>query len=868
MHCLLPLLILSADASAHTATPLTRAQEVRHWDFESGDDKNYDGWPDDWIRRRGKGYPLYLNLEIVEDQPPPVGPQPGPGEPRHALRMELDGGAALIYSPLVEVSPLFSYILDGEIKTAGLTHNVAYAAVMFYDQDRKLLETLESSRHRQTTDWTRFQIGPAAPSSDQVRWAVIALHLEPTAQADLTGSAMFDNLRFFKLPRVSVETNHRNNVYVHPSDVEITCHVSGISHPAPRVRFELEDVYGTILETHETAMQSNRPEAATSAVFAGSATWSPTIIEYGFYRVRASMSDQTNDPIVTNIAVLQSLSQSKQGEFGWSLPRGDDPVSLKDLEDLFEDVGIHWVKFPVWYSHEDQGRADELARFAERMSARKINLVGMLDEPPPAVRDLFGEQNKLPVASVFVEPEVWLPAVDPVMTRLSLKIRWWQLGGDRDTSFVNFPNLEETLGGIRQEFNRFGRQINLGVSWRAIDETPFSTKPPWSFLSRVANPPLTADEMSRSMSNEPRTDAKHWLILDPLPKSRYGLETRVRDLVSRMLTAKIQQADGIFVPDPFDADTGLMMEDGSPGELLLPWRTTAMLLADATYLGNIHLPNGSSNEIFTRGDEAVMIVWNEEPVDEVIYLGEQVQQFDVWGSKRRPREIETDGFFRQEVKVTRLPTFITGLDPQIARWRMQFQFDEDDIASVFGQEQRVSYSFSNTFDQGVGGTVKLHLPEVWDAPQESATFKLSTRERHRRGFRVALQPSASSGEQPVRIDMEITASRAYKFSIYRTLTVGLGDIVVDLTSRLDEYGNLIIEQRLTNTTDKFVSFNCNLTTSKRRRERQHIFNLGRGTTTVRFLFPDGEELLGETMWLRVEEIDGPRTLNHQIIAHD
>ncbi|MDA1053338.1 MAG: hypothetical protein O3C40_23045 [Planctomycetota bacterium] len=868
IHCLLPLLILSADASAHTASSLTQSQEVRHWDFEGDDDKNYDHWPDDWTRRRGKGYPLYLNVEIAEDKQPRVSDQQAEASSQHALRMELDGGAALVYSPLVEVSPLFSYVLSGYIRTEGLTHDVAYASVLFYDKDRKLLETLESSHHQQARNWTPFQIGPVTPPSKQVRWAVIALHLVPADKADLTGSAMFDDLLFARLPRVSVETTGHNNIFTHPSDVEITCQVSGISQPNPKVRFELQDVDGKTLITHDTAMQANDTDASSARVFAGSATWRPAIPDYGFYHVRVSMSDHASDPMATNIAVLQPIPKTKQGEFGWTLPRGDDPVSLKDLVSLLEDVGIHWVKFPVWYGDEDTGRADELAWFAERMSARKINMIGVLDQPPKSVRELFGEQSKLPVASVFVEPEVWHPAVDPVMTRLSLKVRWWQLGGDRDTSFVNFPNLEEKLGTIREGFNRFGQHINLGIPWRSIDETPVAKTPPWSFLSYVANPPLTAEEMSRYMSTEPRTDAKRWLIMEPLAKSHYSLETRARDLVSRMLTAKMEQADGVFVPDPFDAEHGLMNEDGSPGKMLLPWRTTAMMLADATYVGSIRLPNGSPNQIFARDDEAVMVVWNEEPTDEVIYLGERVHQIDVWGSKRRPRQIVDGEFVRQEIKVTRLPTFITGVDPQIAQWRMQFQFDQDRIASVFGQEQSLSYTFSNTFDQGVGGTVKLHIPELWEASQQSATFKLSANERHRRGFHVTLQPSVSSGEQPIRVDFEFTASRDFKFSIYRTLTVGLGDISVELTSRLDENGNLIIELLLTNATDQFVSFNCNLTTSKRRRERHQIFNRGRGATTVLFMFPNGEELLGETMWLRVEEIDGPRILNHQIVAHE
>jgi hypothetical protein len=867
IHCLLPVFILSADtgsadASVPTASQFPQAVEMRHWDFEQGDDKNYDRWPDAWTRRKGRGYPLYLKVEIADD----VNPRP---ESQRSLHLELDGGAALVFSEPIKISPLFSYVLSGYLKTRGLQHDVAYASLLFYDEDRKnLLETHESKRYQQVGSWTRFQIGPVIPASGQVREAVIALHLKPTDRVDLTGAAMFDDLWFGNLPRVSLETNSDHNVYEDRRDVQVTCNVSGISHPNPLVRFELFDVDGNQLVKHQQTMTGDTMRPRPGRVFSGSATWNPPIRTAGFYEIRVSMSDQASDPISTTIAILGDIEGSESGEFGWTLPNGDDPLSLKTLVGLLSEMGIHWVKFPVWYSDTDKDRADQLAWFAERMSTNKIQLIGVLDQPPEDIRELFGNKNRLPVASIFVEPELWHPAVDPVMTRLSLKVRWWQLGADNDTSFVNFPDLEKSLGEIREGFNRFGQQINLGIAWRSIDETPVAASPPWSFLSYVANPPLTALELTRYLS-EPRTStAKRWLVLEPIAQADYSLETRARDLVARMLTAKMEKADGVFVPDPFDPEHGLMNADGTPGKMLLPWRTTAKMISGAKYVGSIELPSGSPNHIFVRGDEAVMVVWNETPTQEVIYLGEDVDQIDVWGRRTRPRLVKHNGFVRQEIQVDRLPTFVTNVDPAIARWRMAFRFDTDKIASVFGQEQHVTYTLANSFDQGVGGRIKLHTPEVWKAAPKDVHFKLSANELHQRRLDITLEPNASSGNQPVRVDFEITAVRGYRFSVYRSLQVGLGDIVVDVTSRLDADGNLLIEQQLINNTDRFLSFNCLLSTSERRRERRQIFNRGRGTTTIVFAFPNGEELLGKTMWLRVEEIDGSRILNHQIIAHE
>lgn len=78
-------------------------------------------------------------------------------------------------------------------------------------------------------------------------------------------------------------------------------------------------------------------------------------------------------------------------------------------------------------------------------------------------------------------------------------------------------------------------------------------------------------------------------------------------------------------------------EDGGPTELLLPWRTTALALAGTEYLGSLQLPGGSTNHIFARGDEVVMVVWNTEPVEEVVYLGQDIEQSDVWGRRVAPR---------------------------------------------------------------------------------------------------------------------------------------------------------------------------------------------------------------------------------------
>src|SRR5262249_55098504 len=122
----------------------------------------------------------------------------------------------------------------------------------------------------------------------------------------------------------------------------------------------------------------------------------------------------------------------------------------------------------------------------------------------------------------------------------------------------------------------------------------------------------SAATLGRRTSSGPQ----RWLLLPPLPRSDYTIDARVQDLVLRMLAAKMQGADAAFLPQPFDDDQGAMNVDASPGELFVPWRTTAALVGGAEYLGPLQLQGGSTGHLFTQAGRAVMAVWSNRPVTE------------------------------------------------------------------------------------------------------------------------------------------------------------------------------------------------------------------------------------------------------------
>src|SRR5687767_11362989 len=94
MHLLPLVLIVSTLGVAPIDGRYPQAVEIYSCGFEQGTDRNFDGWPDDWTRRRGPKYPHYLSIQVSQESVP---------EGQQCLRMTLDGGAAQVQSPPIPI---------------------------------------------------------------------------------------------------------------------------------------------------------------------------------------------------------------------------------------------------------------------------------------------------------------------------------------------------------------------------------------------------------------------------------------------------------------------------------------------------------------------------------------------------------------------------------------------------------------------------------------------------------------------------------------------------------------------------------------------------------------------------------------------
>ena len=240
--------------------------------------------------------------------------------------------------------------------------------------------------------------------------------------------------------------------------------------------------------------------------------------------------------------------------------------------------------------------------------------MGLLHNPPPSLRRKLALPETPVAANIFTtDPAIWYPALEPVLSRLAFRVQAWQLGSDDDNSFVGYAQLNEKITVVKKYLDRICQNVNLTLGWGWLDQEPVAKHAPWRFLSMSADPSLTSQELATYLRAGASRTVGHWVHLRPLDRDEFDTATRAADLVLRMTEAKAQGAAAIFLPEPFDDRRGVMNEDGTPGELLLPWRTAAVTLSGQllTYLGNLVLPAGSQNRLFGRGDEAVLVVWSD-----------------------------------------------------------------------------------------------------------------------------------------------------------------------------------------------------------------------------------------------------------------
>jgi len=882
MSVLLTLLMVAAATEARLTAPLDApypdAETVYHCNFERPDpgetssvlagDSNFDDWPDEWTRQRGPGFPHYQRVTIAE-----ISAAAG----RRALMVALEDGATALYSPPIPVDGGSQYVVEGHLRTEGLVRDEAFVGIRFLDATKKLLDVVESPHWRDVPLWRKWRIGPVANTPPGTRYLQVALHTQPTMGVDLQGKVYFDEIRVSRLPRVTLVSGSPHNIFQAAAGqtVELECRLWGYRGAPPELTLEWLDALGSTLDVRQASL-TPLPSSAVSATneplpsaeaeaseSVASTVWAVPIDRPGYYRARARWRGESGfwHTHETSLAVVASAEARGEGEFGWSLHDGEGPFTLDQLAELLTLAGVDRVKFPVWYEAADREREDDLALLLDQLRRRGIRTVGLLHDPPPGVRVQLASAGPPTAAELFeVAPDVWYPTLEPVLTRLALKVPWWQIGRDDDYSFRGDPDMLAKLATTKEYLDRINQDTRLGLPWDWMSAAPGVERPPWQFLVRSTEVELTDRELEAYLRHEESSrEEEAWVTLRPLDRDSYTLEQRVADLVARMSVAKSDGAAAVFVSDPIDMSQGLVNNDGTPGELLLPWRTTAAALSGSTYRGTLQMAGGGEAKIFSRGGHDTIVAWSHTPETETIYLGEDARVTDVWGADVTMRT--PDGQHRLALGTS--PVFISSANAEIDGWRLGTEIERPALPSILGVAHSNRLRFTNPFAREMRGMVRLVAEPSWEIEPAEFEFRLAAGATLERPFEVTLPFDAFVGQHPLRIEVALRGEQRLDFAVHRTIHVGSDDVSLDAITHLTEDGELEIEQMFANQSQHPANYRIQLYAPNRQRLRTSITDLVDGRETTIFRLSRGEELLGKTLWIRAEESDGPVVLNYR-----
>ncbi len=639
----------------------------------------------------------------------------------------------------------------------------------------------------------------------------------------------------------------------------------------------------------DSGERDHTESGAVSSMRESVATWELPELPPGFYRIICGLGDPKQPTLTseTTFAILSNLSRTTADEsstaeagrpspFGWTLP-ADRPegVGYKRIPEWLLKLGVRVVKYPCWLEPNDRVQLDETAWLVGRLQEKNIRMIGMLDHPPQQVLVSSEERERRdPVAAnYFRDSAVWQPALEPIMTRLSLKIRTWQLGSEGDYSFLGRPELKQTIKDIGRELQGFGQPIGLALSWPWLEpQAPIGDRS-WVATNLSINTPLAAEELDAYLqattSAEPgaRSASETWVSLNPLPKNEYDQTSRLSDLVLRMAMVRGHDVNGAFITKPTDPAIGLLRPDWRPDEMLVPWRTTAMLIGDLTRVGSLPLRKGSSSMVLSNPKRTTILVWNSANVTEQVYLGDKVRQIDVWGKAVTPTRTEVDGKPTHLINVGPIPTFLVDVDPVLVAFRMSTLLVEKNLDSLLGRRQSVSLQFNNPTRDVVSGEVRLLPRDDWEVERKSQTFDLSPGRVANHTFDVLLRNSATVGDTQLEFDFLLRTQPPRRFSVIRNIRVGPEGLDIEVTTRMSG-DDLLVQLSMTNRTSVDQKYDCMMFPPGGRQYQRRQIVIPKGVSVER-LFPwtDGQSLIGQKMLLRAVEQNGERVLNYPFVAN-
>jgi len=389
----------------------------------------------------------------------------------------------------------------------------------------------------------------------------------------------------------------------------------------------------------------------------------------------------------------------------------------------------------------------------------------------------------------------------PVLLRHGQRVRRWQLGSIDATDAFLLPDLPKSLDVALKQIEGLAPDPRPVVPWRLDQERQLGVSDQFEYVIDVP-PAVNPENFSQYMeewSTSPPTGVR--LHLREPPADQVSQRQRVEDMAMRMLYGWEAGAAGLAVSRPWTRSDERRLTL-LPDPVLGVFASVAHRLAGRRVVGRLGLAVGVECMILDGPAGGMLVAWNKSAASEDavidMYLGPNPQAVDVWGNREDVPLVDS----RHRWQLTEMPTFLEGIDPELALFRSAFKLDEPFIESLQLPHER-HVTLRNYWPSTISGFMYITGPKHWRIRPQRRFFSIASGQTSRIPLKMVFPVSEVAGPKRLAAKFDFTAEQRYQIELSTAMEVGMKDVGFDAGVTIESSSDgrqkdLVVTELITN----------------------------------------------------------------------
>lgn len=839
------------DARTTISRPAFAGRVARAFGFEE-QDTNPLPVPRGWFRaqhdpnvpRDRPGFPIWNRAVLDYTSPAHSGTA--------TVKLPTEGGSTslILRHGELTIFPNADYVLSVRVRTRNLVHARARLVASFVDNAGVEIQGTRAGSQlvRSESEWTVLTVLLEGTEPDaafiNVELQLLQPEQHPSTRAapefvvweqDYNGAAWFDDLIIAQIPMITLATDAPGNVVADQDPPTLDLHVRDLTGESLRTSVVVRSAAGDIID-------STSYEHGTARL---RQTWTPDLPGFGWYHATLD---------VTSSGVLVGR---RDLDFAWTPQPHDtlpgafrlgitttNPKLIAQLPDIARSINVSGVDLPLWDASTDTQATEPspILRAVDQLVRAGLDVSLSIDEVPVNLADAAALDPDAVYELIVDHPPIAMPALGPILDRYGQVVERWRLG--HTDTMENASVLAPRLASAHNALDPYIPGAVIAVPWapdRAfepaliLESTALTISADPAFTDRAFDDLVSAWNDARTAAQDPDDTALAIRIAaDTAQRSPRTGRDRAANLARRAVSAwwalakdaQDPRAARVTLDDPFRVEPGKRGRVTPTPELAV-WRTLSDTLGSRIPIAEIPLhsdarmllcspPAGSTDPA-----DAALVVWRDRPDDEPttiripLSMG-PVHAIDIFGnSTTYPLSRSTDlQLPAHEIPVTREPTIILGVNPQLVQTLASLRLAPDQLDATSGIHKH-ELILDNPYPFRIRGKIYIVEPggyttqddtpvdRSWELNPRVVRFVLDPGESLREPISIAYSTAQIAGPKPLVFDIELAADQDYpliRVPKAIDLDSDLLDLDLNITRQRSETGELytVLDARILN----------------------------------------------------------------------